>query len=124
MQQGLERTNDAEKEEGRTGKAQQIGQPMKIAVVDSGRNMLSYVRMDDAWIGSIASSINKAFTRGLSTPRSHSSSKTASPASSSWHSLWHSRIQSRGRDVFAGGIPLRRNGAVIGAIGVSGRDGN
>ncbi len=62
MQQCLERTNDAEKEEGRTAKAQQIGQPMKIAVVDSGRNLLSYVRMGDAWIGSIAISINKAFT--------------------------------------------------------------
>jgi uncharacterized protein GlcG (DUF336 family) len=26
--------------------------------------------------------------------------------------------------IFAGGIPLRRGGAVIGAIGVSGGDGN
>jgi uncharacterized protein GlcG (DUF336 family) len=35
---------------------------MNIAVVDSGRNMLSHVRMDSAWIGSIAISITEALT--------------------------------------------------------------
>src|ERR1700683_3216941 len=35
-------------------KAEEIGQPMNIAVVDSGGNLVSHVRMDKAWIGSIA----------------------------------------------------------------------
>jgi uncharacterized protein GlcG (DUF336 family) len=43
-------------------KADEIGQPMNIAVVDAGGNLLSHVRMDGAWIGSIDISINKAFT--------------------------------------------------------------
>jgi uncharacterized protein GlcG (DUF336 family) len=43
-------------------KAQEIGQPMNIAVVDEGGNLVSHVRMDNAWIGSIDISINKAFT--------------------------------------------------------------
>ena len=43
-------------------KAHEIGQPMNIAVVDSGGNLVSHVRMDGAWIGSIDISINKAFT--------------------------------------------------------------
>src|SRR3712207_8687315 len=37
-----------------------IGQPMNIAVVDGGGNLVSHVRMDGAWIGSIDISINKA----------------------------------------------------------------
>src|ERR1700684_2659761 len=43
-------------------KAQEIKQPMNIAVVDGGGNLVSHVRMDGAWIGSIDISINKAFT--------------------------------------------------------------
>jgi uncharacterized protein GlcG (DUF336 family) len=31
-------------------KAQEIGQPMNIAVVDAGGNLVSHVRMDGAWI--------------------------------------------------------------------------
>ena len=35
---------------------------MNIAVVDEGGNLVSHVRMDGAWLGSIAISIDKAFT--------------------------------------------------------------
>ena len=43
-------------------KATEIKQPMNIAVVDAGANLVAHVRMDDAWIGSIDIAINKAFT--------------------------------------------------------------
>jgi uncharacterized protein GlcG (DUF336 family) len=43
-------------------KAIEIGQPMNIAVVDSGGNLIAHERMDGAWIGSIDISIKKAFT--------------------------------------------------------------
>jgi len=43
-------------------KAEEVGQSMNIAVVDAGGNLVSHVRMDRAWIGSIDISINKAFT--------------------------------------------------------------
>ena len=43
-------------------KAREIGQPMNIAVVDSGGNLVAHVRMDNAWIGSVDISINKAWT--------------------------------------------------------------
>ena len=43
-------------------KAIEIGQPMNIAVVDEGANLISHIRMDNAWIGSINIAINKAFT--------------------------------------------------------------
>lgn len=43
-------------------KAAEIKQPMNIAVVDEGGNLVAHVRMDGAWIGSIDISINKAYT--------------------------------------------------------------
>lgn len=43
-------------------KAEEIRQPMNIAVVDAGANLASFVRMDGAWLGSIDIAINKAFT--------------------------------------------------------------
>jgi uncharacterized protein GlcG (DUF336 family) len=43
-------------------KAEEVGQPMNIAVVDAGGNLVSRVHMDGAWIGSIDISITKAFT--------------------------------------------------------------
>src|SRR5579875_2155125 len=43
-------------------KAEEIGQPMNIAVADSGGNLIAHVRMDNAWRGSIDISIKKAWT--------------------------------------------------------------
>jgi uncharacterized protein GlcG (DUF336 family) len=43
-------------------KAAEIGQPQNVAVVNAGGNLVTHVRMDGAWIGSIDVSINKAFT--------------------------------------------------------------
>ena len=43
-------------------RAQEIGQPMNIAVVDAGGNLIAHVRMDGAWMGSIDISIKKAWT--------------------------------------------------------------
>lgn len=43
-------------------RAVEIGQPMNIAVVDAGGNLVAHERMDGAWIGSVDISINKAFT--------------------------------------------------------------
>ena len=46
-------------------KAKEIGQPMNIAVADEGGNLVSHVRMDGAWLGSIDISIKKACWRCL-----------------------------------------------------------
>ena len=43
-------------------KAEEIGQPMNIAIADAGGNLVAHVRMDNAWIGSIDISIKKAYT--------------------------------------------------------------
>jgi len=101
-------------------KAREIGQPMNIAVVDAGGNLVSHVRMDGAWIGSIDISINKAFTARAFDIETAQLAKNSQPGQQFFgvHASNHGRVM-----IFAGGIPLRRNGAVIGAIGVSGGDG-
>jgi uncharacterized protein GlcG (DUF336 family) len=48
-------------------KAIEIKQPMNIAVVDEGGNLVSHVRMDRAWLGSVDISINKLSLREHST---------------------------------------------------------
>ena len=39
--------------EGARAKADEIGVPMNIAVVDQGNNLTAFARMDGAWLGSI-----------------------------------------------------------------------
>jgi uncharacterized protein GlcG (DUF336 family) len=103
-------------------KAQQIGQPMNIAVVDSGGNLVSHVRMDGAWIGSIDISINKAFTsRAFDI-----STKDLAEPSQPGGQFYGIHVSNGGRiRIFAGGIPLSGAGSdeVVGAIGVSGGSG-
>ena len=101
-------------------KAQKIKQPMNIAVVDEGGNLVAHVRMDGAWIGSIDISINKAFTsRAFDI-----ATKDLAEHSQSGGQFFGIHVSNRGRImIFAGGIPLRQDGQVIGAIGVSGGSG-
>ena len=102
-------------------KAREIGQPMNIAVVDTGGNLVSHVRMDGAWIGSIDISINKAFTARAFDTETAQLAKNSQPGQqfSGIHASNNGRVM-----IFAGGIPLRRGGTIIGGIGVSGGDGN
>jgi uncharacterized protein GlcG (DUF336 family) len=101
-------------------KAQDIQHPMNIAVVDEGGNLVSHVRMDGAWIGSIDISINKAFTsRAFDI-----STKDLAANSQPNHQFFGIHVSNGGRImIFAGGIPLKRGGKVVGAIGVSGGSG-
>ncbi len=101
-------------------KAAEIKQPMNIAVVDAGGNLVSHVRMDGAWLGSIDISINKAFTsRAFDI-----STKDLSSPSQPGGQFYGIHVSNGGRImIFAGGIPLKRDGKVVGAIGVSGGTG-
>jgi uncharacterized protein GlcG (DUF336 family) len=97
-------------------KAQEINCPMDIAVVDAGGNLKSHVRMDGAFIGSISISINKAYTAIAF----QTETKDLAPLTQSGQELFGLSDAHGGRIViFAGGIPLRRDGEIVGAIGVS-----
>jgi uncharacterized protein GlcG (DUF336 family) len=102
-------------------RAREIGQPQNIAVVDAGGNLVSHIRMDGAWIGSVDIAINKAFTArafDLSTAELAENSQPGGP-------FYGIQASNEGRVmIFAGGIPLKRKGKVVGAVGVSGGDGD
>ncbi len=102
-------------------KAEEIRQPMNIAVVDAGGNLVAHVRMDRAWIGSIDISINKAWTaRAFDV-----STKDLAKFSQSGGQFFGIHVSNHGRVmIFAGGVPLKRGNEVVGAIGVSGGQGD
>jgi uncharacterized protein GlcG (DUF336 family) len=101
-------------------KAEEIGQPMNIAVADEGGNLVSHIRMDGAWIGSIDISIKKAYTsRAFDI-----ATKDLAAHSQSGGQFFGINASNDGKImIFAGGIPLKINGKVVGAIGVSGGSG-
>ena len=97
-------------------KAREIDCPMDIAVVDAGGNLKAHVRMDGAFIGSINISINKAYT----SIAFQTETKDLAPLAQSGAELFGLSDAAGGRIVvFAGGVPLRRDGEILGAIGVS-----
>jgi uncharacterized protein GlcG (DUF336 family) len=101
-------------------KADEIGQPMNIAVADAGGNLVAHVRMDNAWIGSVDISIKKAWTsRAFDI-----TTKDLAGNSQSGDQFFGIHASNDGKVmIFAGGIPLKKDGKVVGAIGVSGGSG-
>ncbi len=101
-------------------KAVEIGQPMNIAVADCGGNLVAHVRMDNAWLGSVDISIKKAYTsRAFDI-----ATKDLAEHSQSGKQFFGIHASNDGRImIFAGGIPLKKGGKVVGAIGVSGGSG-
>lgn len=101
-------------------KAEEIGQPMNIAVADAGGNLIAHVRMDNAWLGSIDISIKKAWTsRAFDI-----TTKDLAGNSQSGDQFFGIHASNNGKVmIFAGGIPLKKDGKVVGGIGVSGGSG-
>ncbi|ODS01464.1 glycolate utilization protein [Methyloceanibacter superfactus] len=98
-------------------KAVQMKTQMCIAVVDSGANLKAFIRMDDAWVGSIDIAIKKARTAcffGMATGDLGQLSQPAKPL----YGIEHSND---GLITFPGGLPIvDEDGVLVGAIGVSG----
>ncbi len=101
-------------------RAVEIGQPMNIAVVDAGGNLVSHVRQDGAWIGSIDISISKAWTSRAFDISTADLGANAQPGQQFFgiHTTNGGKVA-----IFAGGVPLLRDGQVVGAVGVSGGSG-
>lgn len=101
-------------------KATELEQPMNIAIADAGGNLVAHVRMDEAWIGSIDISIKKAFTARAFDVATRDLAKFSQSGGQFFgiHASNEGRVM-----IFAGGVPLRRAGKVVGAIGVSGGSG-
>lgn len=98
-------------------KAIEISTLMNISVVDAGANLVAFVRMDGAWLGSADISQKKARTaRYFDMPTG-----VIGTLSQPGGSLYNIEVSNGGLITFPGGIPIKNAaGEVIGAIGVSG----
>lgn len=97
-------------------KSQEIGTAMDIAVVDAGANLKAFARMDGAWLGSIDIAIKKARTARYFDMNSDEIGKLSQPGGP----LYNIEHSNGGLISFPGGVPIKKGGQIIGAIGVSG----
>jgi uncharacterized protein GlcG (DUF336 family) len=98
-------------------KAQELGIPYNIAVVDAGGGLISHVRMDGAWLGSVDISISKAWTSRAF----DMSTEAVAGATQSGQSLFGLNTTNQGKAViFGGGEPVKEGDTVVGAVGASG----
>ncbi len=98
-------------------KAEASDTKMNIAVVDAGANLVAFVRMDGAWLGSLDIAIKKAKTARYFDMNTGEIGKLSQPGGS----LFNIEHSNHGLISFPGGIPLKAaSGEIIGAIGVSG----
>ena len=90
---------------------------MCIAIVDSGANLKAFLRMDDAWVGSIDISVKKAKTAVFFGMPTGAIGKLSQPGGS----LYGIEHSNDGLITFPGGLPIvDEHGVLVGAIGVSG----
>lgn len=100
-----------------TERAEEMGVPMCIAVMDDGANLVAFHRMDGALLASIDIAQDKAYTA----VSLEMDTETVWEVSQPGESLYGLGETNDGRIVtFGGGIPLETDGTVVGAVGVSG----
>ncbi len=89
-------------------KAEEIGQPMCISVVDTGGNLLAFGRMDGSKALSVLSTRNKAMTAALSdAPTGGAPADVELQVTLAHENKWTNLI---------GGLPIRVDGRVLGAV--------
>ena len=94
------------------------GWAMNIAVVDSGANLVAFLRMDGAQLASIAISEHKARTAAKFRRPTKVIEKAIQESDMKYMLTLDDVVASRG------GIPLIEDGKIIGAIGCSGGTGS
>ena len=98
-------------------KADELGVPSNIAVVDAGNNLTAFVRQDGAWLGSIEIAQDKAFTARAFDAATGDLYEMSQPGGS----LYGITSSNRGQVItFQGGLPIMSGEEIIGAVGVSG----
>ena len=97
--------------------ADKLGVPMNVAVVDAGGNLVAFARMDGAWLGSGEIARNKAYTARAFDMPTRDLAKLSQPGDAAYGlpmSTDHRIV------IFPGGLPLKADGVIVGAIGASG----
>jgi ATP:cob(I)alamin adenosyltransferase len=95
--------------------AKVVGVPMVLSVCDDGANLIALERMDGALLASLKIAPNKAKTAVALQTSTDNLAAPSAPGGS---------LFGLGSDpeviIFGGGFPLKKDGAIVGAVGVSG----
>lgn len=101
-------------------RANEIGSPSTIAVVDVGGTVIAQARMDGASLSSVELAYNKAYT-AISTRLATSFIATIAQPRGDFYGIANGL---GGRAIiFPGGVPITIDGEVVGAVGASGGNG-
>lgn len=99
--------------------ARELGVAMSVAVVDGGGQLVAFERMDGADLVTIILAQDKAWTALVNRMPTGELAPITQPGTEfyGYHTV------ARGRTIiFAGGLPLLRDGVLVGGVGVSGGD--
>ena len=108
------------------GEGEQQPTRMHIVVVDREGNVIGRTSMDDAWGGSVAIAKSKAYTAvAFSSDENALTTRSLGPLTQPGGPLWNIGNSNAtggnpGLIEFPGGVPLYKDGVLVGAIGVSG----
>ena len=99
--------------------ARELGVAMSCAVVDSGDQLVAFERMDGADLVGITLARDKAFTALVNRMSTADLAPIVQPGAEFYG---YASVAGGRTIVFAGGLPLERDGVLVGAVGVSGGD--
>ena len=102
--------------EGARAKAQEIGVPMCIAIVDESGNLIAFERMNGGKTTSVTIAQDKAYTAAAARKATHEYNAACTPGSLAFgiHTSMGGRLC-----VVGGGYPVEADGEVVGGIGLS-----
>lgn len=98
-------------------KARELGEPSSLAIVDSGGNLLAFLRADDAGLATVDIAQNKAYTSAALRSPTANWMEISQPGAALYGL---ERSTNRPLVLFGGGLPIVNEGTVIGGVGVSG----
>lgn len=104
--------------EAAASQSKKISTPANIAIVDPSGTLVSFLRTDNAWAGSIDIAMKKAKTVALF--NGAFTSAQLQQVSLPGGGLYGIQESNGGLVVFGGGLPLVVDGFFIGAVGISG----
>lgn len=96
-----------------------LGVAMSCAVVDAGDQLVAFERMDAADLIGITLARDKAFTALVNRMPTRDLAPLVQPGMEFYG---YDSVAGGRTIVFAGGMPLERDGVLVGAVGVSGGD--
>jgi uncharacterized protein GlcG (DUF336 family) len=99
--------------------ARTLGVAMSVAVVDAGDQLVAFERMDAADLVGVTLARDKAFTALVNRMPTRDLAPIVQPGAEFYG---YESIAGGRTIVFAGGMPLERDGVLVGAVGVSGGD--